>query len=186
MNYPFDNSRYGGLLLFTIISLKMKKSILTLLLFGSVYAASTFGQEVRLNGGLLVLGYIENPLVGAGVGIESSIGTHFTLNLDANWGKQNGSRSLEFRPALHYYPGKEQKGFFVGPALKYINLKESDEAVGEYDDNLYALGFNLGVKSFLSDRWTLSFLASPHVTVGGSQESDVAGISAQLALGYKF
>ena len=164
----------------------MKKSIWIVLLMACLYSASSYAQEVRLNGGLLVLGYVDNPFTGFGVGVEASLGNHFTFNMDVNWGAQNGGNSLSFRPALHYYTGKQQKGFFIGPALKYINVKEPDESVGTYADNLYALAFNLGVKSLLSDRWTLSFLTSPHVTVGGGGESNVAGIGAQLSLGYRF
>jgi hypothetical protein len=164
----------------------MKKSIWALLLFGCMYSSTAYSQEVRLNGGLMILGYVNDPFAGFGVGIETSVGTHFTFNMDVNWGAQKGGNTVEFRPALHYYTGKQQKGFFVGPALKYISVKEPDESQGEYADNLYALAFNVGVKSSLSERLTLSFLASPHLTVGGSGESDVAGISAQLSVGYEF
>ncbi len=164
----------------------MKKSIWVLLFFGCLYGSTSYGQEVRVNGGMLVLGYVNDPFTGFGVGIETSVGTHFTFNMDVNWGAQNGGSSLAFRPALHYYAGQKQKGFFVGPALKYIHANEPDESQGTYADNLYALAFNLGVKSLLSEKWTLSFLASPHVTVGGSGESNVAGIGAQISLGYKF
>jgi hypothetical protein len=65
-------------------------------------------------------------------------------------------------------------------------LTESDEDTNRWDDSLYSIGFNLGFKAILSDKMTLAFVTSPHKTVGGSQESDVAGISAQLALGYRF
>ena len=164
----------------------MKKSILSLLFFGCLFCSSSQAQEVRLNGGILILGYVDNPFVGFGAGFESSLGTHFTFNMDVNYGAQDGGHALSFRPAVHYYIGQQHKGFFIGPALKYINAKEPDESIGTYDDNLYALGFNLGVKALLSDQWTLSFLASPHVTVGGSGESDVAGMGAQLSLGYRF
>ncbi len=164
----------------------MKKSIWTLIMFGCLFFGTSHAQEVRVNGSMLILGYFNDPFIGIGAGIESSIGTHFTLNMDVNWGTQKGGSALALRPALHYYPGKQQKGFFVGPALKYIHAKEPDESVGTYADNLYALAFNLGIKSYVGDQWTLSFLASPHVTVGGSGESDVAGIGAQISLGYRF
>lgn len=164
----------------------MKKSIWILLFFGFLFSGNAYSQEVRVNGSLLILGYVNDPFAGFGVGVESSVGTHFTFNMDVNWGAQNGGTALSFRPALHYYTGKDHKGFFIGPALKYINAKEPDESQGTYADNLYALAFNLGVKSNLSERITLGFLASPHLTVGGSGESNVAGIGAQLSLGYKF
>ncbi len=133
----------------------------------------------------MILGYVNDPFTGIGLGVETSLGTHFAFNMDVNWGKQNGGETIEFRPAVHYYMGKAQKGLFIGPALKYIDVKEPDETNGTYTDNLYALAFNVGVKSFLSEQWTLSFLASPHLTVGGGGESNVAGISAQLSVGYK-
>ncbi len=164
----------------------MKKSIFTLLLLGGLYSGSLLAQEVRVQGNMLILGYIENPFIGAGVGFETGLGKHFSLNLDASWGSQEDGSSLELRPAVNYYFGKEQKGLFVGAAFKYINLNESEENANLWEDNLYTLGFNLGFKSLISDNWTIGLTASPHVSVGGQQEGDVAGISAQLGLGYRF
>lgn len=163
----------------------MKKSILTMLLFGGLCTSSLLAQEVRVQGNMLILGYIENPFIGAGAGIEAGLGEHFTLNLDANWGSQEEGSSLELRPAVNYYFGMEHKGLFVGAAFKYINLNESEDA-DQWEDNLYSIGFNLGFKALLSEDWTLAFIASPHKTVGGQREGDVAGISAQVALGYRF
>lgn len=164
----------------------MKKSILTLVLFGGLFTGSILAQEIRVQGNMLILGYIENPFIGAGAGIEAGLGEHFTLNLDANWGSQEEGSSLELRPAVNYYFGMEKKGLFVGAAFKYINLSESEENADRWEDNLYTLGFNLGFKALLSEKFTLAFTASPHVGVGGQQEGDVAGISAQVALGYRF
>ena len=164
----------------------MKKFIFTFLLLGGVYSGSLLAQEVRVQGNMLILGYIENPFLGAGAGIEAGMGNHFTLNVDANWGTQEDGTSLELRPAVNYYFGQEHKGLFVGAAFKYINLKESEESNDVWEDNLYSIGFNLGFKALLSEDWTLAFTASPHKTVGGQTEGDVAGISAQLALGYRF
>jgi|WetSurMetagenome_2_1015567.scaffolds.fasta_scaffold346304_1 hypothetical protein len=164
----------------------MKKSILTFLLAMGFYAVSLRAQEVRVQGEIMILGYIGQPFVGAGVGIEAPLGTHFSLNFDANWGNQDDGTALEFRPAVNYYFGQEQKGMFVGAALKYIKLSERDESTDMWENNLYTLGFNIGVKALLSESWTFGFTASPHVAVGGMEEGDVAGITAQLGLGYKF
>ena len=164
----------------------MKKSLLTFILLGGLYSGSLFAQEIRVQGNMLILGYINGPFVGAGAGIEAGLGDHFTLNFDANWGSQEDGTSLELRPAVNYYFGQEHNGFFVGAAFKYINLKESEESNDDWENNLYSIGFNLGFKALLSEDWTLAFTASPHKTVGGQTEGDVAGISAQLGLGYRF
>jgi len=95
----------------------MKKSILTLLLFGGMYSASLLAQEVRLQGNMLILGYINDPFIGAGAGIEAGMGEHFTLNFDANWGSHENGSSLELRPAVNYYFGMEQKGLFIGRTI---------------------------------------------------------------------
>jgi hypothetical protein len=164
----------------------MKKSILVLLLLGGMYSGSLVAQEVRVQGNMLILGYIDDPFVGAGAGIEAGLGEHFTLNFDANWGSHEDGSSLELRPAVNYYFGKELKGLFVGGAFKYINLSEKGEQADSWEDNLYSIGFNLGFKALVGEDWTLAFTASPHKTVGGHTEGDVAGISAQVALGYRF
>ncbi len=157
-----------------------------MLLFGGLYTGSIMTQEIRVQGNMLILGYINDPFIGAVAGIEAGMGEHFTLNFDANWGSHENGSSLELRPAVNYYFGMEQKGLFVGAAFKYINLKESFETTVDWENNLYTLGFNLGFKALLSDALTLGFVASPHVSLGGTKEGDVAGMSAQLALGYRF
>lgn len=157
-----------------------------MLLFGGLYTGSIMTQEIRVQGNMLILGYINDPFIGAVAGIEAGMGEHFTLNFDANWGSHENGSSLELRPAVNYYFGMEQKGLFVGAAFKYINLKESFETTVDWENNLYTLGFNLGFKALLSDALTLGFVASPHVSLSGTKEGDVAGMSAQLALGYRF
>lgn len=164
----------------------MKKTILTLLLLGGLYSSSIIAQEVRVQGNMLILGEINNPFIGAGAGIEAGMGQHFTLNFDINWGTQDRGTTWEFRPSVNYYIGKEQRGLFFGPAFKYIRLTESEADTNRWDDSLYSIGFNLGFKALLSDKMTFAFITSPHKTVGGREESDVAGISAQMALGYRF
>jgi len=163
----------------------MKKLIFTILLAVGMYSGSLFAQEVRVQGTMMILGYIDGAFLGVGAGIESPLGTHFSLNFDVNWASQEVGSTLELRPAVNYYFGKAQHGLFVGAAAKYISLNESDDQQ-RYDDDLYSIGFNLGFKALLSEAWTLSFVASPHKTVGGTTESDVAGISAQMAVGYRF
>ena len=163
----------------------MKKAIFTILLVAGMYSDSLFAQEVRVQGTMMILGYIDGAFLGAGAGIEAPLGTHFSLNLDVNWaGREEGS-TIEIRPAVNYYFTKEQRGLFVGAAAKYISLKEADNQE-RWDDDLYSIGFNLGFKALLSDAVTMTFVASPHKTVGGTTESDVAGISAQIAVGYRF
>ena len=145
-----------------------------------------FGQELRVQGNFLVLGYINDPFIGFGVGLENPMGKHFSLNLDANYGKQDRGRTLEFRSAVHYYVGRNQTGFYIGPALKYINLKEENELIDRYDDHLYAPGFDIGVKTDFLGFSSLGLNLNPHLTVGGDGESAVAGMSAQVALGFYF
>ena len=163
----------------------MKKLIFTIFLLTRFYSGSLLAQEVRVQGTMMILGYIDGAFLGAGAGIEAPLGTHFSLNFDVNWASQEVGSTIEIRPAVNYYFGKEQHGLFVGAAAKYISLKEADDQE-RWDDDLYSIGFNLGFKALLSDAWILAFTASPHKTVGGTTESDVAGISAQVAVGYRF
>lgn len=164
----------------------MKKTWFFLILTVVLYSGSSFAQEVRLGANMLILGYINDPYIGAGAGIEANLGEHFALAMDANWGSQENGTSWEFRPAVNYYFGADHSGFFLGAALKYITLSEADESLVDWEDDIYTIGFNVGVKALLSEKITLGLTASPHVAVGGKQEGDVAGISAQLGLGYRF
>jgi len=164
----------------------MKKLVFFFLLMVSFYSTNLKAQEVRVQGEIIILGYIGQPFIGAGAGIEAPMGQHFSLNFDVNWGSQEDGTAWEFRPAVNYYFGQEQKGLFVGPALKYIKLKEGDESAASWENNLYTVGFNLGLKALLSESISFGFTASPHFAMGGQTEANVAGITAQLALGYRF
>jgi hypothetical protein len=164
----------------------MYRSIFLLLFMICLFTHNTHAQEIRVQGNMLILGYIDDPFVGGGIGFEAGVGEHFSLNADANWGSHERGTSLELRSSVNYYFGMEQKGLFVGAAFKYISLSEKNDAVDDWEDNLYSIGFNLGLKAVMSENWSFAFTASPHKTVGGRTEGDVAGISAQLALGYRF
>jgi hypothetical protein len=41
-----------------------------------------------VQGEIIILGYIGQPFIGAGAGIEAPMGDHFSLNFDVNWGSQ--------------------------------------------------------------------------------------------------
>ncbi len=163
----------------------MKKSILTFMFFAG-FSSLMIGQEIRIQGSFLILGTINDPFLGVGIGLENPMGKHFSLNLDGNYGTQERGTTLEFRTAVRYFPGKNQIGFYIGPVLKYINLKEKNEIFNRYDNHLYAPGFDIGVKTDFLGFSSLGINLNPHLTVGGDGESAVAGMSAQVALGFYF
>lgn len=164
----------------------MKLTTVILVLLGGIVTHSSTAQEVRVQGNVLFLGYISDPFIGAGIGIETGLGKHVSLSADANWGSHESGSSLELRPAVNYYFGMEQQGVFAGVALKYISLNEEEEGNDQWEDNLYAFGVNLGFKAVMKENWTLTLVTSPHKTFSGHTEGNVAGISGQLAIGYRF
>ena len=154
-----------------------------------VLAGRIHAQEVRLQGNLLVLGSIEDPFVGFGVGYENGLGKHFSVGLDVNVGWQEEANALDFRPAVRYYFGQEHFGLFGGVSFKYISLNEKNEEPGQWADNLFAPGLDIGVKARAGDWGAFGVLFNPHVTVGGSEgspEGNVAGMSANVFFGYRF
>lgn len=163
----------------------MYRSLLILLFTSCLCTAGSYAQEIRVQGNMLILGYIDDPFVGAGVGIEAGIGERFTLAADGNWGSHERGSSLELRPAVNYYLNPEKQGIFVGAAFKYISLAEKKNVESGWENHLYSIGFNLGFKAVVNEHLTLTFTASPHKTIGGRREGDVAGISTQLAVGYR-
>jgi hypothetical protein len=165
----------------------MKTYIVHAVLFAILFVGGRINaQEVRLQGNLMVLGYIENPFVGFGVGYENGLGKHFSVGLDVNVGWQEEANAIDFRPAVRYYFGQEHFGFFGGVSFKYISLNEKNEEQGQWEDNLFAPGLDLGVKARVGDFGTFGILLNPHKTVGGSTEADVAGMSANVFFGYRF
>lgn len=164
----------------------MKKAILILCCIAGCLANRIHAQEARLQAQMLILGYVNDPFIGAGAGLEAGLGEHTTLNIDANWGSQKNGTAWEFRPGVNYYFNTEKKGFFVGLNGKYIHLKEDEDSTVDWENNLYAIGINLGAKAMLSESLAMVLTINPHKTVGGTKEGDVAGISTQLGLGYRF
>ena len=55
----------------------MKQLLLTILLLSGMYASSLYAQEVRVQGTMMILGYIDGDFLGAGGGIEAPLGTDF-------------------------------------------------------------------------------------------------------------
>lgn len=142
-------------------------------------------QELRISAGTQILGEINGAFTGFGIGFENRITDHFSLAGDLNLGLQKRGSAYEIRPAIHYFINRVQKGFYIGPSGKYIILKEKLD-FNRFDDRLYAFGFSLGWKGVVNDHLLYNLNLSPHKTFGGRNESDVAGMSAQISIGYRF
>ena len=164
----------------------MKKCFLILCCLIGLSTTAITAEEVRVQAQMLILGYVNNPFIGVGAGLEAGLGQHMTLNVDANWGTQKDGTAWEFRPGVNYYFSTDKKGFFLGLNGKYISLKEDEDTINDWENNLYAIGINLGAKAMLSESLALVLTINPHKTIGGTTEGDVAGISTQLGLGYRF
>lgn len=170
----------------------MKKMKRIFQIFPVLLLALSFGQnqldaqELRLLSTTYALGEIPGTYTGVGLGFENPLGKHFSMTLDLSltYNAKKGS-SFAVQPSIKYYFRSDQTGFFVGAETKLMKLKELDDR-NEYPSNLYALGFNLGFKSKINEHWMFVFQASPHLTVGGPDVSDVAGINGSIGLAYRF
>ncbi len=67
-----------------VISIKL---FLAIVLLGS--AKTSMAQELRVYGNVQILGYIDHPFIGPGVGFELPVGEHFAVDADLNFGFQN-------------------------------------------------------------------------------------------------
>lgn len=170
-----------------INAIKIVKTVCMILVFGWVNCSTA--QEIRINGAGQIYGNLSGTFIGPGIGFESSVSSHFTINADVNFGFQSRGSAIAFKPALHYYFSTEQKGFFIGPSFKYVSINEKDN-IDFYSDNVYALGLSLGVKSFIDDQFTFSFATSPHYSLGSSNNpgdlGSVMGIGFNVSVGYRF
>ncbi len=158
------------------------KVIIGFLIVFSINQASS--QELKIHLGTQIYGMIDGGFNGGGIGFESPLTQKSTFDFDFTIGTQSRGTAYSFKPSYLFYLSENQKGFFIGPSLKYISLKEK-EGRNSFDDSLYALGFSLGFKfDFLND-FDLLFKLNPHLTVGGQGEGNVAGISGQFGLSYR-
>ncbi|MFK7747980.1 MAG: DUF3575 domain-containing protein [Kordia sp.] len=156
--------------------------------FCLIFTNTIHSQEIRLLGGVQVYGGLTGAFIGPGVGIEGNIGKHFTINTDFNFGFQEKGSAIEFKPAVHFYFSKENKGFFIGPSFKYVAINEKND-LDVYSDDVYSAGFSLGLKSVFKDRIYYFIQANPHYSLGSSngpgELGSVAGISVNVGLSYK-
>jgi hypothetical protein len=156
----------------------MKLSYL-ILFCAIVFSGMTLrAQEIRVQGHMQALGYINGAFGGYGAGLESPIGKKFSLNFDVNWGKNEAIKSTEFKPSVRYYFGKNQIGFYAGPSLKYIKLKST----GQKRDPQYTYGLDIGAKTWLFGPLNFGVNLSPHIAF----EDNGSGVSGQVSIGLEF
>ena len=140
-------------------------------------------QELRINPNVTVMSDINSPFAGIGIGLEGPMGKHFAAVIDANIGFGETGALMVFKPAVHFYFTKGQTGFFIGPVVSYMKLKEKNNE-DIYVDNIYGGGFSIGVKSRLSNRASFNIMLSPQLAVGaGNAEGGTATL--QVGFGYK-
>jgi hypothetical protein len=167
----------------------LKKIVFSIFLFCAISIGHS--QELKFFANGEILGGVSNPFLGPGVGLESSIGKHFTMNVDLHVGFNENGTAYQFRPAVHYYFSKEQKGIFVGPSLKYIRFTEKDN-LDLFHDNVYTVGFTLGVKSYIKENLSYIFSVAPHYAIGASTSpgrqalGSIGGIGFNFGIGYRF
>ncbi|WP_430408257.1 hypothetical protein [Kordia sp.] len=170
---------------------KLGIKTLTSLLFATcflIFTNTIHSQEIRILGGAQVYGGLTGAFIGPGVGIEGNLGKHFTINTDFNFGFQEKGSAIEFKPAVHFYFSKENRGFFLGPSFKYVSINEKND-LDIYADDVYSAGFSLGVKSLFKGNIYYFIQANPHYSIGSSNGQgalgSVAGISVNFGLSYK-
>lgn len=163
------------------------KSVIKCLLVGLTFlwTSQLYAQEVTVSASTQIYGYIDDAFAGFGLGIEAPASTKSSLVFNLNIGSQERGTAIEFRSSWLYYFGSNHTCFFLGPSLKYISLKEPDNK-DDFLDTLYALGFSTGYKVSIGEKLRMHLILNPHVTVGERTEGNVAGISAQVGLGYLF
>ncbi len=143
-------------------------------------------QELRLTSATFALGEIPRSYNGVSLGLETSLSTHFTLGVDGSYAYNSLKGGLwAIQPTVRFYFNDDHTGFYLGANTKLMKLNELDDR-NEYPSHLYALGFDLGFKSRITESLMLIVQASPHLTVGGPGVSDVAGISGNIGLSYRF
>ena len=140
-------------------------------------------QEIRLSGSLLAVGGSAHPYLGASIGFESGIGTHFTMVFDANIAPDEIGTWLSYKPSVLYYFKKDRTGLFMGPSVAYHHLKEPK---GEdlYHEGAFAVGLDLGFKSRISEKIAWHITLAPEIT-WGPWNGSLAAIMTQTGVTFK-
>ena len=164
-----------------------KKSIGLSILLGFsfiLFSVSSVAQELRFGLDAQIMGTINGAFVGPTLGLEGSISDRFAVSVDFTSAYGRVGRLRTTKPGIQYYFKDGRRGFFIGAHLKYLRLKEKSE-LDLYDDRLFATGFSIGVKGRLGNQTDLLIQASPHVTAGGRDEADVAGVGVFVGISHQ-
>jgi hypothetical protein len=159
------------------------KSFLLLLCAFLFEAVATQAQEIRLNTQVLYLSDINGGFSGIGMGVEAPFSRHFAVSMDANMSFIKPRSLLIFRPGLRFYTGKDQIGLFFGPSIAYLKLKTKGTEQ-TFSQDLYGMGFSLGVKGKLSGRSRMLVSMVPQLLIGPFNGTIASGF-VQLGWSYR-
>jgi hypothetical protein len=150
----------------------MKKLMLGLALFTSLVANAQKSEEnEKLNN--VKINVISILASTAAVSYERQLNASssavFQLNYTGASISDTKIRGIIATPEYRYYPKKEGfKGFFVGPYLRYQNLKFESEISGTLEKaslNSFGGGVNLG-KKWLTGNFSLELFGGPSFNAG--------------------
>ena len=150
------------------------------------FSQSLAAQDISLSAGMnvSVMGAIEGAFVGPSIGLEVTTSIPVAVDFEMSIGSGKSGNLLILQPTVKYFFGKQKdNGFFLGTHGKIMSLAEQEDHQF-LADHLYALGATLGIKQKLGNHLNFMMVTTPHVTLGGTNEGDVAGIGLMVGLSY--
>lgn len=140
---------------------------LSLLLFwGLLVSLTASAQHLALKTNLLY-----DATTTPNLGLEVSMGKHFTLDVSGNYNPWDFSKDRSIKhwmaqPEFRYWPVERFNGHFLGVhgyymdyVFKDVRLPMGMKRNEAYDGTAYGAGISYGYQLYLSSRWNLEFTA---------------------------
>ncbi|MDX1408143.1 MAG: DUF3575 domain-containing protein, partial [Saprospiraceae bacterium] len=104
-----------------------------LLLFGfcitMIPLSNAQEMTIRANLSAHTITDLDEGFVGGGLGLESTIGQHWSLGMDISWASSNDLSLFNFNPTVRYYFNRGLQGFYFGLGANLDRLSREEGPV---------------------------------------------------------
>lgn len=110
----------------------MHRQILVTVLFLLGLSMQSYSQDLSVRGNVTVnaISDFESGFVGGGLGVEGTVGRHWSVGTDVSWAKRENLKVFNFNPSIRFYFNRGLRGLFLGVGANVLNLKSEVGPIG--------------------------------------------------------
>lgn len=98
----------------------------------SCVLASVHAQDMTIRANLSshTITDLDEGFIGGGIGLESTVGLHWSLGADVSWASNNDLAIFNFNPTVRYYFNRGLQGFYLGLGANINRLARDEGPIG--------------------------------------------------------